>query len=67
MRARVKYKCPVEIKKENREVVTLPMENQIVDIIKIDGENSCLCKTVGFPWVGTFWISRSNLEIIKDM
>ncbi len=62
MRARVKYKFPVEIKKESGEVITLPMENQQVDIIETEG-NSCLCRTVGFPWVGTFWMGKSNLEM----
>ncbi len=66
MRARVKYKFPIEIKKENGEVITLPMEDQIVDIIEIEGENSCKCRTLEFPWVGTLYIGKCNLEIIED-
>jgi hypothetical protein len=66
MKALVRYRFPIEIEKENGEIITLPMENQKVDIIKTEG-NSCKCRTVGFPWVGTFWIGRSNLEITEDM
>jgi len=65
MKARVKYKFPIEITKEDSTIVELPMENQTVEIIETDG-NSCECRTVDFPWKGTFFIGKCNLEIIED-
>ena len=66
MRARVKYNHPIEINKEDGTVVNLPMQGQTVEIIEIDGENSCKCRTIGFPWRGTFYFGKHNLEIIED-
>ena len=67
MRARVKYKQPIEIEREDGTLVNLPMEGQTVEVIRVVGENPYECGTVGFPWVGTFSIGKCNVEIIEDI
>jgi len=42
------------------------MRDQIVEIIGTEGHNIYVCKTIGFPWVGKFTISRENVKMIEE-
>jgi hypothetical protein len=66
MRAVVTYGGRVDIEKENGGIEELPMRDQIVEVIGAEGDNIYVCKTIGFPWVGKFTISRENVRIIED-
>ena len=65
MRAEVLYEHRIEITKEDGSIIELPMKGQIVEVIgTLEGGNHHICRTIGFPWVGTFTISRDNLRFL---
>ena len=66
MRAVVIYEGRVHIEKEDGGIEELPMRDQIVEIIGAKGDNIYVCKTIGFPWVGKFTISKENVRIIEE-
>jgi len=66
MRAVVTYEGRVHIEKDDGRSVTLPMQDQTVEIIGVEDDNIYVCKTIGFPWVGKFTINRKNVKIIEE-
>ena len=66
MTAVVTYEGRVHIEKDDGSIVSLPMQDQIVEIIGVEGDNIYVCKTIGFPWVGKFTISKTNVRIINE-
>jgi hypothetical protein len=66
MGAVVTYEGRVRIEKEDGGIQELSMRDQIVEVIGAEGDNIYVCKTIGFPWVGKFTISRENVRIIEE-
>ena len=64
MRAVVTYGGRVHIEKEDGGIEILPMQDQIVEVIGVEGDNIYVCETIGFPRVGKFTISKENAKII---
>jgi len=48
MRARVKYKQPIEIEREDGTLVNLPMEGQTVEVIRVVGRIPMNVGQLGF-------------------
>jgi|MudIll2142460700_1097286.scaffolds.fasta_scaffold366325_1 hypothetical protein len=66
MKAKVLYEHKVLIEKEGGGGVELIMKDQTVEVIEPPiGGNLYKCKTIGFPWVGTFYLSKNNFKIIE--
>jgi hypothetical protein len=66
MREVVIYEGRVHVEKDDGSIVSLPMQDQIVEIIGAEGNNIYVCKTIGFPWISKFAINRENVRIIEE-